>query len=159
MQSATQIAKGVGLRKRELEFADEVRKFLELAHHNIYVWCDFLGYELIDRDFHCKNGTGIFIRTKKKAYIGIRKDLPYKQKIVCIAHEMFHDRFHPECIAFRVMNTVQTNINEGKAELFGTLVLYPSLTDFESEEDFYSLSGLAKVSADIRLHYYRKTGQ
>jgi Zn-dependent peptidase ImmA (M78 family) len=159
VEKVTDVALNVGLKKRELDYAKQARQYLELAKHNIYVWCDFLGYELQERDFLTDDGTGIFLRTKKKAYIGINKKLPYKQKIVSIAHEMFHDHFHPECVAFRIMGSMQIDINEGKAELFGTLVLYPSLQDFETEDDFIRDCGLQDESAVIRLNYFRRTGR
>lgn len=159
MNKATNISVDIGLKKRELEFAHETRSFFELAKENIYLWCDFLGYELHERTFLKADSTGIFIRTPKKKYIGINHLLPYKQKVVCIAHEMFHDRFHPECVAFRDMSTLQTNINEGKAELFATLILYPTLESFESEDDFILNCGLQNKSGLIRLNYFRKTGR
>lgn len=159
MSRATNISVNIGLKKVELDFARDTRNFFELAKENIYLWCDFLGYELRERVFYDPESTGIFIRTPKKKYIGINKNLPYKQKIVCIAHEMFHDRFHPECVAFREMSTLQTNINEGKAELFATLILYPTLESFESEDDFILNCGLQDKSGLIRLNYFRKTGR
>lgn len=154
----TDPALSVTLKKKELDFSREARKLLELANYNIYAWCDLMGYELHDRDFHSPDGTGMFIRTPKKAYIGIKRTLPYKQKIVSIGHEVFHDKFHPACVAFRIMDTWQVDINEGKAELFGTLVLYPTLEEFETEEGFISDCGLDETSAQIRLNYFRKTG-
>jgi Zn-dependent peptidase ImmA (M78 family) len=158
VSKATDISVNIGLRKLELEYAKETRKYFELAKENIYIWCDFLGYELREREFYSQQSTGIFIRTPKKKYIGINSKLPYKQKIVAIAHEMFHDKFHPECVAFRVMGDLLTNINEGKAELFATLILYPTLESFDSEDDFILNCGLQDKSGLIRLNYFRKTG-
>lgn len=154
----TKISKGVGLNRDELAFVIEARKFLELANFKIYVWCDLMGYELWEEDFRDMNTNAIFIRTNKKAVICLNRRLLYKRKILNIAHEIFHDRFHPDCIAFRVLTDEQIGKDEGQAHLFSALILYPELTDFETEEDFLQESGLPTETAEIRINYYRKTG-
>lgn len=158
MEKKTDIALNVTLKRKEVDFAREARKYLELSRFNIYSWCDFMGYELRDRDFFSPDGTGMIIRTPKRAYIGIKRTMPYKEKIVSIAHEVFHDKFHASCVAFRMLNSWQVDINEGKAELFATLVMYPTMEGFETEQDFISNSGLPYTSAEIRLNYFRRTG-
>lgn len=154
----TKISKGVGLNRNELAYVKEARKYLELSAFKIHVWCDLLGYELREEDFRDSGTQAFFIKTSKKALIIVNKRSMYKRKILNIAHEIFHDKFHPDCIAFRVLTDAQINKDEGQAHLFAALLLFPDLTGFETEEQFMLESGLPTETAEVRINYYRKTG-
>ncbi len=154
----TTISKGVGLNKNELAFVKEARKFLELAGFKIHVWCDLLGYELWEDDFSDVKGEAIFLKTSNRRIIMLNRRMLYKRKILAIAHEVFHDKFHPDCIAFRVLTDQQINKDEGQAHLFAALVLYPELKEFGTEEQFIYESGLPIETAEVRINYFKKTG-
>ncbi len=75
-----------------------------------------------------------------------------------ILHELGHVFLHSMCIGFYQMDDVVVRKKEREAQTFATLVLFPSLDNFETEKEFILRSGLPEQTAKLRINFFRKTG-
>lgn len=75
-----------------------------------------------------------------------------------ILHELGHFFLHSMCIGYYQTDMIRVIKQEKEAEIFATLVLFPSLEKIETEKDFIMKSGLPEQTAKLRINFFRKTG-
>jgi Zn-dependent peptidase ImmA (M78 family) len=90
--------------------------------------------------------------------IFVRKELPDMYKLLCIGHELGHHVLHAKCIGYRITDKVLVKRTEREAETFASLILFPNLDAYESEQEFMKKSGLPPKTAKLRIQYFRRTG-
>jgi len=150
-------AKGVGVTREMIEKALALRASLDEVRGDVFDWCSGMGYEL--RHARIKFGAkSVLLKTLFGTIIGVKRGLPYKEEIASIAHEICHDEFHSSCIAYRELKRVMIEREEGQAEMFASLVVFPSLTEYETADEFIRTCGVSHTLAEMRLKFFEKYG-
>lgn len=144
----SEIAKSVNLTRRQVARAKELRKLLEACKFDLEVFTDSLGFGLsfsnvIDRPALLDNDVVI-----------LKKGLSKSEQVLSVAHELCHHYFHAHCNAHRDLPVHQWSKNEGQAEMFAAVIMWPTLIEFESEEAFMATEGSESAKL-LRLHYWK----
>jgi Zn-dependent peptidase ImmA (M78 family) len=147
------------MQPRKIEKAFEVRAMLDQVNHNIDLWAESLGYELRRSPRMLRRGAkSVLLKTLFGDIIGIKTGMSHKEEVASIAHEICHDLFHASCIAYRVLREVEINKDEAEAETFASLVVFPSLTDYETADEFRRTCGTSSTLAEQRLKFFERHG-
>lgn len=147
------------MQPHKIEKALEVRVSLELANLNIDVWCESLGYELRRSARLLRRGAkSVLLKTLFGDIIGIKTGQSHREEIASVAHEICHDLFHASCIAYRVLSDVAINRDEAEAEMFASIVVFPSLAEYETAEEFLNTCGCSSTLAEMRLKFFELHG-
>ncbi len=118
-----------------ISYARELRTALDEANGDVDLWTARQGVEL--RRMKLKHDTmAITVSTLFGPQIILRKGLSRKAEIASVAHELCHDRFHADCVAYRDMERQAIERNERQAEMFAGLVVFPSIEEYETHEAF-----------------------
>lgn len=117
-------------------------------------WALRLGYHLYRSDLLDTNTLAVL----RSGRMYLRPGLGRFEEILAIAHEHCHDKFHPECIAYRDLDLFQIDREEAQANTFATLCLYPSLEEFDTEDEFRAQSVMSERLTELRLAFKRKHG-
>lgn len=103
------------------------------------------------------------LNTDDAAVIGriifVRDRMPSIKRQLCILHELGHVLLHGLCIGYRMQDETFVKKQEREAETFAMLCLFPTVNDYDTEDDFIRRCGLSEATALLRLKYYRRTGQ
>lgn len=151
------LAKGVGLSPLMIERATVIRTALDAVNGDVDRWVESLGYE-----FHrvkLRYGAySVLIKTLFGTEIRVKPGLSHNEEIGSIAHEICHDLFHPDCISYRILSRVQIERDEGQAEMFASIVVFPSLKEFETIDQFCRTCRVTKTLAEMRIAFFEKYG-
>jgi Zn-dependent peptidase ImmA (M78 family) len=140
-----------------IDYADELRRALEAANGDVDLWCANMGVEL--RRMKLKHDAmALSIRTLFGHQIILRKGLSKKAQVASVAHELCHERFHADCVAYRDLRDAMIERNERQADLFAGLVLFPTLTEYETQEAFVRTCGVKPEIAQARIEFFERYG-
>jgi hypothetical protein len=151
------IAKGVGLQPHQIEKALELRERLDFLWGDIELWAAKLGYDVVQRRLK-QNAFAVLVRTLFSVEIRVRPKQRYKELMASVAHEICHDLYHTGAVTYRQPKSIQYSIEEGQAEMFASLVVFPSLKDYETVDEFYRTCGVSSTLAEMRIAFFEKYG-
>ena len=89
--------------------------------------------------------------------IVVKNENPSVEKLR-ILHELGHVFLHSMCIGFYQMDDFIVKKKEREAQTFASLILFPTIDNFETEQDFIQQSGLPPKTARLRINFFRRTG-
>lgn len=98
--------------EKEREYCNNL---LIACGHDVDLWCDCLGFELVRNSSLLEEPLDAFIFGKK---IVIHNGLRKTEEIECIKHEYAHYVFHAPTVAYQMLNRFQINHDEAEAEAF-----------------------------------------
>lgn len=126
--------------------------YLWWEYQDIDQWVRAIGYDTITRTDYLPDYTDGALRNGS---IIIRDRLSTIDEVLAIAHEDLHHRFHPACTS-DVLDLFQIEKQEAQANTYGSITFYPTLSGFETEEEFLRLSPMPERYNECRLRAARK---
>lgn len=87
----------------------------------------------------------------------VKDESPIIEKLRTL-HELGHVFLHSMCIGYYQTDLIRVIKEEREAQTFATLVLYPSIDNYNMEKDFIAECGMPLDTAKLRINFFRKTG-
>jgi hypothetical protein len=117
-------------------------------------WAKWLGYDV----YRTRDLEKPVLGALKNGRMYLRDGMGQVDEIIAIGHEDAHNRFHPECVAYRELELFQIEKQETQANGIAVIEVYPSLDEFESDDQFRAESIMPASFTELRLAIRRKHG-
>lgn len=139
------MTRAVTLSRKAIRRAQQLSHALFECGDDIQYWCERIGYSVVEKEL--PDG---FDAVLYDGIVVLRPQLSPAEKIVTIAHEIFHHEFHGASVAFREVADDTITRDECQADSFGVLTQEFSLLRYDSIDEFMVRSPLPQHLKELR---------